>query len=116
MSLTKEQFFAPRPRRVEPVDLPAFGGNVYVRKLTVLEQTRYEAEAGTLDKDDTKGFTAVALAFWLCTEDGSDFITVAEALQHVGSLSAPEVAAIIKAGTAINRGIAPAAVEALAKN
>ncbi len=116
MSLTKEQFFAARPRKVESIELPEFGGTVYVRKLTVAEQTKYEAEISVLGEGDNKGFAAVSLAFWLCTEAGETFISVQEAHEHVGNLSAPEVATILRKGTAINRGIVPAAVEAIAKN
>lgn len=116
MSLTKEQFLAPRPRKVESLELPDFGGSVFVRKLTVTEQTQYESEIGTLDRSDSKGFTAIALAFWLSTETGETFLTIEEARKHVGDLSAPEVSSIIKAGTEINRGLAPAAVEQAAKN
>jgi hypothetical protein len=112
--LTKEQFLASRKRTVEAVNLP--DGDVYVRTLTVAEQMQFEAEAGTLDESDTQGYTAIAVAFWMCTDTGEPFLTLEESRKHVGALSAPEVAAIMKAGAALNRGLSAKAVETAAGN
>jgi hypothetical protein len=111
MSISKEEFLAPRKRKVEPVELPESGGTVYVRKLTVKEQIQLEAECGALDEHDTEGFTAISLAFYLCTEAGEQFITLAEAREHIGSRDATDVAAIMKKGVALNRGLTAKSVE-----
>lgn len=114
MNLTKEGFLAPRKRKIEPVELPE--GTVYVRKLTVDEQIQFETEAGTLDEGDTKGFTAISVAFYLCTETGDQFISLAESREHLGSRDPSDIAAIMRKGTEINRGLRASAVEEAAKN
>lgn len=114
MSLTKEQFLRKKPRQIQSVELA--DGSVYVRRLTVAEQTQYEAEVGALDEGDTTGFTAIALAFWMCTEEGEPFLTMAEARDHVKDHDAPEVAAIMRAGSDLNKGLSPKAVEAVSGN
>jgi hypothetical protein len=115
-TLSEEDFLKPLPRRIERVELPVKGGVVFVRKLNVDEQIQREAEYSALDESDTKGYTAISLAFYLCTEDGRPFTTVARMREHLGSLDPQDVAAIMKKGNEINRGLAPAAVENAAGN
>lgn len=112
MSITKEQIFAAKARRIESVDIPEWNGCVFVRSLTVKEQTEYEAEISAIDlASDSAGFTAITLAFQLCAEDGSQLISLAEAREHVKDLNATVVAKIMKAGRRVNMSLTNEAVQ-----
>lgn len=116
MSLSKQEFLEPPTLRVEPVDLPVKGGTVYIRKLDVDAQIQFEAEVATLDESDTKAFTAISLASYLCTESGEPFVTIGEMRERMGKLDPADVKAIMDRGIAMNRGLSAKAVEAAAGN
>jgi hypothetical protein len=102
MSLGKEDFLTPIARKVESVPLPVKGGSVFVRKLVVDEQIQLEAECDALDDGDTKGFTAVRLAFYLSTETGEPFVTLSEMRGSIGKLDPNDIAALMKKGMELN--------------
>ena len=102
MSLSKEEFLTPLARTVESVPLPVKGGSVFIRKLVVDEQIELESECDALDDGDTKGFTAVRLAYYLSTESGEAFLTIGEMRAAIGKLDPNDVAAIMKKGLELN--------------
>lgn len=116
MSLSKDDFLTPNVRHIEELALPIKGGTVRIRRLTVDEQIQREAEYSALDESDTKGYTVVSLAFYLSTEEGGQFVTIDEMRARLGLLDPTDIAAIMRRGNEINRGLAPAVVEAAAGN
>lgn len=74
----KAQILAANDRRVQAVEVPEWGGPVFVRSLSLREVFEFEREVKAA-ADDLARATAVQLAFYLGDEAGARLLTADEA-------------------------------------
>lgn len=113
MSLTLDDLLKPN-RIVREVRLKDRGGSVYVRALTAGEALAYHERIKAAG-EDSRTLTAHQIAAYLGTADGSSMVTLDQAVVLVDALSQRDAAAILRAGTELNR-LDDDAIEAAAKN
>lgn len=103
MSLTRDQILSANDRKVIAVDIPEWGGQVYVRSLNAREALKHDAELKALSEQqaETEAVLAAQLATYLCDENGSLMFTKEQAS---GLLDRNPVALkrIVKAGMVAN--------------
>lgn len=120
MSLTREQILECIDRRVEKLNVPAWGGDVYVRSLTGTERDEWEQE--NLVKDPrTKEYSyrlrnirARLVVKTVCDENGTRIFTDRDA-DRIGEKNAAVLTKVYEVAARLS-GITPEDVEELAKN
>lgn len=101
MNPLRERIFAPRPVRTRAVDMPEWGGTVYVRALSVAETERMDAKI--LGPDSDKGSMIVDMAIaTACDESGAPIFTAADA-DALAALPAAEMRRLYQAGAKFNK-------------
>jgi len=123
-SLTAKAIFEADDIRIEPVEVPEWGGVVYIRTLTAADRDRMEAAIANLDKQGkSRGArfdiirSAIAAAS-LCDETGKamfDSKDFQETIKKLGAKSAKAIGRISVAASKLS-GIEEEDVEELAEN
>lgn len=114
--LTREQILGASDRKTVPVDVPEWGGQVFVRTLSGSERDALEysitraAESGALGKNARARFAAA----FLSDEAGNALFTPEDA-DALGAKSSAVLERIWKAGQKLN-ALLDTDVDALAKN
>jgi hypothetical protein len=122
--LTKESIFGANDITIEKVEIPEWGGNVFVKTMTGRERDAYEESCIPEDdgeKTDSKqretNFTNIRArmaCMTICDENGKRLFTMDDA-QELGEKSASGLDRIFTVATELNK-ISAADVEELAKN
>lgn len=116
MSLTREQILAAVDRKIEPIEVPEWGGTVYVRSLSGSErdalewQVKQAAESGALGQNARARFAAS----FICDESGSPLFTEND-IEALGAKSGAALDRVWNAGNLLNK-FSDDNVEKLAKN
>lgn len=114
-TLTRNQILAAKDDRIEPVPIPEWGGQVYVRRLTAAEYDDFENsqidDDGKPHKDNLRARFAVLVA---CDAEGCRIFDDEDAL-ILGEKALVPVDRICDAGLALNKR-SKAELESLAKN
>jgi hypothetical protein len=103
-TLTAADILAADDRRIEPVDVPEWGGRVYVRTMTAEDRERYD----DLILDDDGKFSgqgrvmASLLACTCCGPDGTTLFTADQA-KALAAKSAAAVVRVYQAAAALNK-------------
>lgn len=98
---------------IERVELPAWGGHVYIRTLTGKERDFYEMSCLT-GKDSMQNMRAKLVALTACTEDRKPIFTP-EQIKELGKKSCVELDRCFEVAQRINR-LRAEDVEGLIKN
>lgn len=114
MALTKEQILGQTgDRPVRAVEVPEWGGTVYVRTLKAVERDAFEAEnaraARKQDGSQLVNLRARLAALTVCDESGQRLFSDIDAVE-LGQRSGAVLDRIFDAATSLN-GMGPAAVE-----
>lgn len=90
-------------RRVEPVDVPEWGGRVYVRQMTAAERDEYESSLWNDqgDRVNRDNWRARFLVRVVCDESGRPLFRPEHAAA-LGQKSAPAVRRVYRAAAALN--------------
>jgi hypothetical protein len=119
-TLDKAAFLAAaaKPREVEPLEVPALGGIVYVRAMTGTERDAWErslvAQRGKKFVPQTENVRARLLVRCLCDEQGVLLFALGDA-DELGKLAASILAPLYEAAQRLN-GVSDADVEELGKD
>lgn len=98
-------------RRVEPVEVPEWGGTVYVRTMDGLERDNFDAASlGADDRTNLANYRARLVAATACDADGKLLFTASQALE-LGRKSSPAIIRVFVAAQQINL-MGPFAAEA----
>lgn len=117
MSLSIDEILAADDLKPAEINVPQWGGTVFVRKLSALEAIRLSGELRKIDGDtsqSTQERLVVALATYLSNEQGQPLATIEQA-RAIAAKSAMAVNLIVEAGHRLNSVDTPAAENA-AKN
>lgn len=87
---------------VKEIALPDRGGTVCVRALLAIEQLRLDVLLKAA-KDDAEQQIALQCAAYLCAPDGTLILSADQAKRLVSSLTARDLAVILRAGTDMSR-------------
>jgi hypothetical protein len=105
-ALSKGDIFNVRDRATEPVDVPEWGGRVWVRTLTSAERDEYEAGMVRVVKGKAEPNVANARARFValvcCDEQGQRLFDDDDAGQ-LGDRGSPAIDRIFEAGKRLNR-------------
>lgn len=114
-SVGREDVLQASDRIVELVEVPEWGGHLYVRNMTALERVEYDRwNLGTAGQPDMTGMRVKGVIMCACDEKGDRLFTP----EDYESLSQKDGAAITRVFLAVMRisGIAPTSLaEAIAK-
>jgi hypothetical protein len=113
----REQFLAlgKRPRRMEPVDIPELGGNLYVRSLTASERDQWEFDtARERAKGKAGNFRARLLVLAACDQSGAPLFRPEDA-EVIGAMEQSIVEAVVDRAWKLNR-MTPRDLEEVGKN
>lgn len=99
-ALTRDLLLA-SDREVKEVQVPEWGGTVYVRSLTLAELLALEEQVGAV-QDDGPLAIAYQLAAFICDASGEPLFTVADVPALVAKRGTAATR-IVKAGTEMNR-------------
>ena len=121
-SLTREQILAAVDQKIEAVDVPEWGGTVYVRNLTgkrrdQFERSRYRVVGKGTDKDVevvTENTRASLLAMTVCDKDGVLVFTEAD-IEALGEKNGAVLDRLFDVAQRLS-GMRPADIVARAKN
>lgn len=108
MSLTREAFFAARPPKVLPVDVPELGGAAFVRGMTAGERDQFEA--GHL-KSKERDFRARLAAATVCDKDGNLLFTPAD-IPQLSALPAAVLEPLVQSAAVVSK-LTPSDIEDL---
>ena len=114
MALSKEQILAADDMGLKEVEVPEWGGNVFVRVMTVGERDSYENEWIVNKNKGVENFRSKFLQRVLCDEEGKLLFTAAE-INLLASKSARVITRIWEAAMRHN-ALTDGDVEELAKN
>lgn len=114
MALTKDQILAANDMGLLEVEVPEWGGSVFIRVMTVRERDSYENEWMTNKDRGVENFRTKFLQRVLCDEDGKLLFSMAE----VALLSDKSANAMTRIWTAAmkHNALTDSDVEELAKN
>jgi hypothetical protein len=114
-SVGREDVLQASDRTVELVEVPEWGGHLYVRNMTALERVEYDRwNLGTGGQPDMTGMRVKGVIMCACDEKGERLFT----REDYESLSQKDGAAITRVFLALSRisGISPTSLaEAIAK-
>lgn len=111
--LTAEQIRSQKQLTRELVDVPEWGGEVFVRVMTGRERDEFEVSCGK-DEQGTDNFRARLAASCLVDEEGRRLFTLAEA-EELGDLSGTALDRVFQVARKLNP-LTRADVEELEKN
>ena len=111
MALTKEQILAADDLPKEEVQVPEWGGSVYVRTLGGFERDLLEAEYSA---HKHKNLRAKLAALTICDEQGNSLFSITE-VEQLGRKSAKALDRIFTVASRLN-GLSAQDVEDLEKN
>ncbi len=120
MSLTKQQILSADDCKKERIDVPEWGGEVYIRVMTGAERDMFEAGLYGSDnyngsgKMNFKNVRAKLATLTLCDESGNRLFTDAD-MVTLGTKSAAALDRVFSAAQKLN-GFTDQDVEDLAKN
>jgi len=114
MALSKEQILAADDMGLKEVEVPEWGGNVFVRVMTVGERDSYENEWIVNKNKGVENFRSKFLQRVLCDEKGELLFTAAE-IDLLAGKSARVITRIWEAAMKHN-ALSDGDVEELAKN
>jgi hypothetical protein len=114
MSLTKEQILAADDMGLLELEVPEWGGNVFVRVMTVGERDSYENEWMINKNKGVENFRSKFLQRVLCDETGELLFTAAE-VDKLAKKSARVITRVWEAAMRHN-ALTDGDVEELAKN
>ena len=104
--LSKQQILDANDRKLEPVEVPEWGGTVYVRTLTGTEKDAYLARhVKAVDGQQTfdrNGATEQLVAMALCDESGNRLFTDLEA-RKLGEKNANVLERLVEVATKLNK-------------
>lgn len=113
--LTKEQILAAADIRVKEVDVPEWGGTVFVRTPTGREQDQFDKSLEGKDgKRDGRRFSELFCALYLSDAEGNRIFTDSDA-PMLGKKSMRAIRRIMDAALELN-GLKKEAVEEMEKN
>lgn len=113
--LTADEIFKANDRKVEPVEVPEWGGTVFVRSMSSAERDAFEdASTGPDDKTNLKLYRARLVAATACGPDGQLMFTPSQA-SALGAKAAAAVVRLFAAAQRLNL-MGQYGVEALKKN
>lgn len=98
---------------LEPVDVPEWGGRIYVRVMSARERDRYEMAMAAQRTANAWNIRALMVACAACDEAGRPLFTLAD----VDALGAKSVAAVERVAEVVDRlnGLSPQSIEAMKK-
>ena len=108
-TLSRDEILGARDLPVERVEVPEWGGAIYLRSLTAAEQDRLQRESGTLENVNAR-----LAAFCIVDEAGASLFTEDD-VEALSKKSASAMARVIGAIARIN-ATTVAEREAIAKN
>jgi hypothetical protein len=111
MTLTREAILAAEDRPAQKVDVPEWGGSVFVRALSLKQQAAHEEKA----RGQTPERVAVLLAITSTVDENSVPIFKDEDAPALEEKSSGAVQRIVKAAIALN-AMSEAEIEGLRKN
>jgi len=116
MILNKEQILQSQDLPKELVNVPEWGGEVYVRALTGTERDAFETSivGGNASSKDLSNIRARLAALTLCDEEGKALFSLKEAVD-LGQKSAKALDRVFSVAQRLN-GIGAGDVDELAKN
>ena len=97
--LTRDQILNCQDLKKERVDVPEWGGEVYVKSLTALERDRFELQAQNKAVQNHRAFV-VAMA--VCDAEGNKLFTEADIVK-LGNKSAAALARIFDVAVKLSR-------------
>lgn len=112
VALGKDEILAAIDSKVESVDVPEWGGSVFVRTFNALERDKLSSQLGGMSGKEM--MTTLIARFGICDEQGKPLFTDADILK-LGQKSATALSRIVDRIVALNR-MRPEDVEAAAKN
>jgi hypothetical protein len=113
VSLTKEQILGVEDRVLREIQVPEWGGSVWIRSLTVEEQIAFGEESSA--SEGTEHMTTVSLSFWVVNDKGDRMFSIEEA-KALMKKNGAAVQRLFQAGLEINNPVSNRAVEAERKN
>ena len=115
MTLDRQAILGADDLAVEPISIPAWGGDSFIRVMTSEERDAFELSVGAMQKGETKiQFRSALVARCLCDQDGKRLFSDSD----IGALSKKSGAAldgIFDAARKLNK-MTDQDVEELAKN
>ncbi len=119
MALTKDEILKIRDLKVEPIDIPEWGGVVYVRGMTGEERDKFESSivqmaAGGEQKINMKNVRARMACYTLCDEDGNRLFFDSE-INELAKKSALALQRIFEVAQRLS-GIGQVEMDSLLKN
>lgn len=108
--LTKDMIIAVNDIHTERVEVPEWGGHVFVRTMSLGDKKRYEAELYEIDdkgkvKIKSDGdYKAVMLASCVCNEKGEKLFTMKD-IQAISEKSAAPIERILEVANKMNKHI-----------
>lgn len=111
--LSREQILAASDLAREVVEVPEWGGEVYVRVLTGVERDQFEASCAD-DEQGTRNFRARLCALCMVGEDGNRLFEFGEA-QQLGAKSGQALDRVFDVARRLN-GMSKDAIEEQEKN
>jgi hypothetical protein len=116
MSLTREQILSAQDANLQEVQVPEWGGSVFIRVMSGKERDNWEAE--TMQAAEAKKFEnmrAKLLSRVLCDEKGDRLFQTSEDVTALGDKSATALQSLFTQATKLN-GIGQADQDELLKN
>lgn len=101
MSLDRSAILAASDLKVEPIDLPEWGGSAFIRMITGAERDGLEAEITGNKGKAPPNFSGRFASMILCDERGARLFTDADA-KSLGAKSSMVLTKIVKAGIKFN--------------
>lgn len=120
MVLTKDQIFASVDLKLEKVDVPEWGGEVFVRSMTGKERDKFESSNMVKDRKSNtydlrmENLRARLVVLTVCDETGKRIFDDGEA-ELIGARNASVLARLYDVGARLS-GITKADIEEIAKN
>jgi len=118
MQLTKEGILGAADSKIEKLDVPEWGGHVFIRSMTGTERDEFEAETyvtkGKTVEFNRRNFRARLLVRALCDEKGEALFTLKD-IDALGKKSAKALDRCFGAAQKLN-GLSAEDVDELTKN
>ena len=118
--LSKDAILAIDDRRIEKVEVPEWGGHVYVRSLSGKERDEFESSTVRTNKkgqreDNLENFRARFVALTMVDQDGAKLFTNRHEIAALGAKSAAALQRVFNKGQELN-GLTDDDVEDLTKD
>lgn len=111
MGLTAADILGNEDRKIEKVAVPEWGGDVYVRSLSLEESLALNDKVEAVARNDMPLQMALQAAAFLCDENGVQLITSDEDIAKLKGRRLPAIVRISKAGNALNNSSSVEAVK-----